>query len=41
MVKASFFYANGGMVSSTELGWIQSEFNTLTGLFERVGLKKT
>ena len=28
------------MVASTNLGWIQTEFDMLTGLFDRVGLKK-
>ena len=28
------------MVASTDPGWLQTAFNTLTGLFDRVGLKK-
>ena len=36
--KAEFFYANDGMVASTDPGWLQSEFDRLTGLFEWVGL---
>ena len=38
-VKASFFYANNGMVASTDSVWLQSAFDTLTGLFDRVGLR--
>ena len=38
--KAAFFYADDRMVVSTETGWIQTKFDTLTGLFNRVGLKK-
>ena len=33
------FYADGGMVASTGLGWLQTVFDILTGLFARVGLK--
>ena len=39
MVKAEFFYANYGMVSSTDPVWLQSEFDTLMGLFYRVVLR--
>ena len=38
-VKAEFFYADDGMVASTNPGWLQTAFDTLTGLFDRVGLK--
>ena len=38
-VRVEFFYADYGMVDSTELGWLQTVFDTLTGLFDRVVLK--
>ena len=38
-VKASFFYAYNGMYASTDPGWIQLVFDTLSGLFNRVGLQ--
>ena len=38
-VKAELFYADGKMVASTDPGWIQLEFYTLTGIFDRVGLR--
>ena len=38
-VKADFFYADNGVVASNNLGWIQTTFDTLPGLFDRVGLK--
>ena len=34
-MKASFFYADKRMVASTNSGWIQTAFDTLTGLFDR------
>ena len=37
-VKADFFYEDNGLVASTYPGWLQSEFDTLPGLFGRVGL---
>ena len=39
-VKAAFFYARNGMVASTDPGWLQSDFDTLTGLFGRLGLQE-
>ena len=36
--KAALFYADKGMVDSTDLGWLQSAFDLLTGLFDRVGI---
>ena len=39
-VKASFFYADDGLVASTEAGWIKSAFDRLIGIFNRVGLQK-
>ena len=38
--KVAFFYADGRMVASTDPGWLQSAFDTLTGLFDQVGLPK-
>ena len=38
-VKATFFYANDVMVASNKPGWIQTVFDTLTGLFDWVGLR--
>ena len=40
MVEATFFYAVDGMVASTYPGWLQSSFDILTELFDRVGLRK-
>ena len=37
--QASLFYADDGMVASSDLRWLQGEFNTLVGLFDRVGLR--
>ena len=39
MVKAACLYASDGVVASTDLGWPQSTFGFLTGLFDRVGLR--
>ena len=36
--KAAFLYSKARMVASTDLVWLQSEFDTLTGIFDRVGL---
>ena len=38
-VKAAFFYADSGLVASIDPGWLQSRFDTLTGIFDRVGLQ--
>ena len=40
MVKAAFFYAEDGLVASTDPGWLHSAFDTLTGIFNRVRLRK-
>ena len=40
MMKADLFYADGGMVANKYPGWLQSAFDTLMGLFDRVGLWK-
>ena len=39
-LKATFFYADDRMVASKYPVWLQSEFDTLTGLFYQVGLQK-
>ena len=36
--QAGLFYADDGMVSSSNPRWLQWAFNTLVGLFDRVGL---
>ena len=38
--QASLFYADDGMVSSSDPRWLQWVFTTLVGLFDRVGLNK-
>ena len=38
--KAEFFYADNRMVASTNPGCLQTAFNMLTVLFNRVGMKK-
>ena len=37
-MKAEFFYADDGVVDSTDPGWLQSALNFLTGMFDQVGL---
>ena len=37
-MKAALFYANNGVVASTDPGWLQLEFDFMMGLFDRVGL---
>ena len=39
-VKAYFFYKDDGMVDSTYPGWLQTAFDMLMGLFDRVDPKK-
>ena len=34
--QEAFFYVDNEMVSSPNPGWLQTAFDTLTGLFERV-----
>ena len=36
--KNTLFYADDGMVASLDPRWLQGEFSTLVGLFDRVGL---
>ena len=40
-VSVALFYADDGLVDSTDLGLIQSAFDTLTGIFNRVGVRTT
>ena len=37
--QAALFYADNGMVASSDPRWLQGSFNTLVGLFDRVGLR--
>ena len=37
--QAALFYADDGMVASSDPRWLQGVFNTLVGLFDRVGLR--
>ena len=39
MHQASLFYADEGMVTSSDPRWIQWAFDTLVSIFERVGLR--
>ena len=39
-VKAAFLYADNRILDSTNLGWIQTGFDMLTGLFDPLGLKE-
>ena len=36
--KGGIFYGNDGVVASTDPVWLQSAFNLLSGMFDRVGL---
>ena len=38
-VRESIFCADDGMIASTDPGRTQTAFDTLTGLFDRVGMK--
>ena len=38
-LKEAIFYADNGMVASTNLGWLHTAFDILKVLFERMGLK--
>ena len=38
--QAALFYTDDGMVASSDPQWLQGAFNTLVGLFDRVGLYK-
>ena len=37
--RATFFYMEDGLVASTDPEWMQGSLDTLTGLFDRVGLR--
>ena len=37
--QAALFYADNSMVASSDPRWLQGDFNTLVGLFDRVGLR--
>ena len=37
--QAALFYADDGMIASTDPRWLQWDFTILVGLFDRVGLK--
>ena len=37
--RDTFFYMLYGLVASTYPEWLQGEFDTLTGLFDRVGIR--
>ena len=37
-MKAGFFYADDGVVTSTDPGWLQSVLDFVTGVFDRVRL---
>ena len=36
--QAALFYANDGMVVSSDPAWLQGTFTALVGIFDRVGL---
>ena len=38
--RVAFFYVDEFLIVSTELVWLLGEFDTLTGLFERVRIQK-
>ena len=37
--QAALFYADDGMLASSDPEWLQWDFTQLVGLFDRVGLK--
>ena len=37
--QAALFYADDGMVASSDPAWLQGAFTALVGLFDRVGLR--
>ena len=39
ILHSNLFYTDNGMVASSEPCWIQGAFDTLVGLFDRVGLR--
>ena len=38
-VREEIFYADDGMVASTDPRWIHTKFDTLTGIFDWLGMK--
>ena len=38
MTKADLFYADDGMIASSNPQWLQWAFTQIVGLFDRVGL---
>ena len=38
--QIALFYADDGMLASLDPGWLLEAFNTLVGLFDRLGLRK-
>ena len=38
--QAALFYADDGMVISSDPAWLQGAFTALVGIFDRVGLRK-
>ena len=39
MLKSALFHVDGRMVASTDPLWVQSEFDTLTWIFDLLGLR--
>ena len=39
MVKAALFYADNGLVDSTDPGWLRSAVGTMRGILDWVGLR--
>ena len=39
--KSGTFYAKDGVVACTDLGWLQSAFDLLAGLFDNVDCRQT
>ena len=37
--QSALFYADDSMVASSDPGWMQGAFDTLVGIFDRVGLR--
>ena len=38
-MKATLFFADNGLVASIDMGWLQFAFDTLMGLFNRMGMR--
>ena len=39
ILHSNLFYMDNGMVALSELCWLQGAFDTLVGLFDKVGLR--